>query len=211
MVNKTIAILDLNNFNDQNIEVLLFASILEKKSDKLTVIDLNDYHDNSLINKYKWTKKADISSLKLFNNTNYQSVYKVLNNAQTMQNTIETAVRSSDYLIVNTDFKQYKNNTDIFQNADEIVVFANFIRNIDKTILSFFLKHNIQNKKVHIIFYNFGDNVQHAKAYLSILTVFQKTGIRMSRVEKLPSIKTIDDIESIEPWVDIYHKIITEF
>ena len=211
MANKTIAIVDINNYNDQNIETLLFANILEKKYDHLTVLDLNDYANNSFIKSKKWAKKAEFSTTALFDNTNYISLSKTPQDENKVVNLIDSLKKKNDILLINCDSKQYKNNTLFYAHADTIIVFANFVKDLSKNILSFFLQHSIKTKDVRIVFHNYLSNIQTDKTYLSMLRSFSNTNIKISNIEKIPKLKSLKDIESIDPWLDLYQKINSSF
>ncbi len=208
MANKTIAIVDINSFHKQNIETLLFACILEKKVDKLTVLDLNHYEQDALLPKKDiWQKEGEILTTRLFSNTSYQICTQASLEQNKLLNLAKALQAISDILLINANSQQYKFNTSFYQLADEIIIFADLEKDITKNIINFFLRHNLKEKKVHLIIHNYKLNVQNEKTYLHLLKQFKSPNITISNIDTIPEFKTLNDIENVDPWLEIYKKI----
>ncbi|MBQ0045801.1 MAG: hypothetical protein KBS35_02830 [Mycoplasma sp.] len=212
MANKTIAIVDINSFHKQNIETLLFASILEKKVNKLSVLDLNHYEQDKLLpSRDKWQKEGEILTTRLFSNTSYQICAQTSLEQNKLLNLAKALKAISDILVINANSLQYNFNTDFYLLADEIVLFADLEKDIMKNIMNFFLRHTLKNKKIHLIIHNYQLNIQSEKVYLHLVKQFKKPNITISNIDKIPDFKTLGDLENIDPWLEIYKKINSAF
>lgn len=212
MANKTIAVVDINSFHKQNIETLLFASILEKKVDKLTVLDLNHYEYGKLLpRKDAWQKESEILTTQLFANTSYQICDKTLPEQNKLLNLAKALQAVSDILVINSNSQQSKFNSQFYDLADQIVIFADLEKNITTNIMNFFLAHTLKNKKIYIIVHNYKINVQSAKDYLHLLKQFKAKNITISNIDTVPDFASLQAIENIDPWKEIYKLIRAKF
>lgn len=212
MANKTIAIVDINSFHKQNMETLLFASILEKKVNKLSVLDLNHYEQDKLLpSRDKWKKEGEILTTNLFSNTSYQICSQMSLEQNKLLNLARTLQSNSDILLINVNRLQYSMNTDFYLLADEIVLFADLEKDITKNIMNFFLRHMLKDKKIHLIIHNYKLNIQNEKTYLSLIKQFKRENITISNIDKIPDLTTLNQIENIDPWLEIYKKINSAF
>lgn len=212
MANKTIAIVDINSFHKQNIETLLFASTLEKKVNKLTVLDLNHYEQDTLLpSRDNWQKEGEILTTKLFSNTSYQICSQALLEQNKLLNLAKALQAISDILLINANSQQYQLNTCFYSLADEIVIFADLDKNIMNNIINFFLRHNLKKKKVHLIIHNYQLNIQAEKTYLHLLKQFKSPNVTISNIDKVPELKSLKEIENVDPWLEIYKKINSSF
>ncbi|MCQ2956829.1 MAG: hypothetical protein MJ233_03150 [Mycoplasmoidaceae bacterium] len=208
MKSKTIAIVDINNFHKQNIETLLFACVLEKKVNKLSVLDLNHYEQDGLLPKRDhWQKEGEILMTQLFSNTSYQICAQTSPDAKKLLNLAKTLSAISDILVINANSQQHELNSQFYNFADEVVIFADLEKDITKNIMNFFLTHTLKNKKVHLIVHNYQLNIQHEKVYLHLLKQFNSPNITISNIDSVPELKTLQDIENVDPWLEIYKKI----
>ena len=208
MASKTIAIVDINSFHKQNIETLLFACILEKKVDKLTVLDLNHYEQDALLpKKDAWQKEGEILTTRLFSNTSYQICTQASLEQNKLLNLAKALQAISDILLINANSQQYQFNTGFYKLADEIIIFADLEKDITKNIINFFLRHNLKDKKVHLIIHNYKLNIQNEKTYLHLLKQFKAPNITISNIDTIPDFNSLNDIENVDPWLEIYKKI----
>lgn len=212
MANKTIAIFDANSFHKQNIEALLFACILEKKVNKLTVLDLNHYEQDIFLPKRdEWKKEGEILSTNIFSNTSYKICAKTLPDQNKLLNLADSLKTSSDILIINVNSQQYQFNSKFYELADEIVLFADLERDVSTNIVNFFLRHAIKQKKIHLIIHNYKLNVQSEKIYLHLLKQFKAPNVTISSIDVVPTFKNLKEIENVDPWNEIYKKINSDF
>lgn len=212
MANKTISIVDINSFHKQNIEALLFACILEKKVDRLLVLDLNYYEQDTILPKRdEWTKQGEILTTSLFNNTSYQILSKTSVDQNKLLNLVKTLKPISDILLINANSQQYQFNTEFYKMSDVVVVFADLQKDINNNLINFFLTHSLKNKKIHLVIHNYQSNIQTEKQYLHLLKQFKAPNITISNIDKIPELKSIEEIENIDPWVEIYKKINSTF
>ena len=208
MANKTIAIVDINSFHKQNIETLLFASILEKKVNKLTVLDLNHYEQDKLLpERDVWQKEGEILTTRLFSSTSYQICTQASLEQNKLLNLAKALQAISDILVINANSQQHKLNSPFYSLADEIVIFADLEKDINKNILNFFLLHDLKNKHVHLIIHNYKLNIQSEKVYLHLLKQFHAKNIKISNIDEVPELKSLKEIENVDPWLEIYKKI----
>lgn len=212
MVNKIIVIVDIDNFHTQNIETLLFASILEKKVSKLHVLDFNCYENGGLLpNLNNWAKNGELATVQLFSNTLYQICLQAPQDSNKLLNLAKSLSNASDTLIINTNNQCYEFNSVFYQLATDIVIFADMDKDVSTNIINLFLKHSIKNKKIHIVVHNYKENIQGHKAYLHLLKSFHSPNIDISMIDKIPSMKSLKEIENIDPWLEIYKKINSTF
>ncbi len=209
---KTYAIVDLNDSHKQNIETLIFACILEKKVNNLSVLDLNYLGQDTLLpKKENWQKEDEILTTQLFSNTSYQICNQTSPDANKLLNLAKTLQAISDILIINTNCQQYFINTPFLNFADEIAIFVNLEQNAINNIMNFFLMHRLKNKKIHLIIHNYRSNVQNEKDYLNLLKQFRSPNITIGNIDKVPEISFLKEIENIDPWLEIYKKINSAF
>lgn len=212
MANRTIAVVDLNSFKKQNIETLLFACILEKKVNKLTVLDLNHYEQSTLLPKIaNWQKEGEILTTQLFSNTSYQIVNKVSPAQNNLLNLAKALQAISDILVINCNANQYQLNTEFYLLADDIVIFADLEKDITTNIINFFLRHKLAGKQIHLIVHNYKLNIQSEKIYLHLLKQFHNKNIKISNIDHIPDLKSLSEIETVDPWLEIYKKINSTF
>lgn len=212
MANKTIAIVDINSFHKQNIETLLFASILEKKVNKLTVLDLNHYEQDSLLPKRDmWQKEGEILTTRLFSNTSYQILAQASLEQNKLLNLVKALQAISDILIINANSLNHQSNTPFYTLADEIVIFADLEKNITNNIINFFLRHTLHNKRIHLVIHNYKLNIQSEKTYLHLLNQFKAKNVKIYNIDTVPELKSLQEIENVDPWLEIYKKINSTF
>lgn len=212
MGNKTIAIVDINNFHKQNIESLIFACILEKKVNRLTVLDLNNISQDKLLpNKEHWQKEGDILTTRLFSNTSYQICSQMSVEQNKLLNLAKALQAISDILLINVNSQQYNVNTNFYELANEIVVFADLEKDAITNVMNFYLKHSLKNKKILIVIHNYKSNVQNDKTYLQLLKQFKSPNITICNIDNIPEFKTLKEIENVDPWLEIYKKINSTF
>lgn len=201
MANKIVGIVDLNNHNNQNIETLVCANILEKKCLKLTVADLNlNNKDSILLNNKKISEKAGMFSLKIFDRTNYiyPSLEVLMSNK--LNDSINKLIDKNDIIIINPNHTKFDINTYFYNLATDIFVFANIKQNIENNLISFFLKHSIVKKQIHIFVYNCEDNIQDNKKYLSLVRLYSKhKNIKIESLDSIKQFKKIEEIENLDP------------
>lgn len=212
MTNKTIAIFDVNSFHKQNIETLLFACILEKKVNKLTVLDLNHYEQDIFLPKRdEWRKEAEILTTSIFSNTSYKICAKPLPDQNKLLNLANGLKTNNNILIINVNSQQYQFNSKFYELADEIVLFADLERDVSSNIVNFFLRHAIGQKKIHLIVHNYKLNIQSEKIYLQLLKQFKAPNVTISNIDVVPSFNSLQEIENVDPWKEIYKKINSAF
>lgn len=212
MANKTIAIVDINSFHKQNIETILFACILEKKVNKLTILDLNHYEQDALLpKKDAWQKEGEILTTRLFSNTSYQICTQASLEQNKLLNLAKALQAISDILLINANTQQHSFNSNFYLLADEIVIFADLEKDAINNIMNFFLRHNLGKKKIHLVVHNYKLNIQNEKTYLYLLKQFKAPNITISNIDLIPEFKSLQEIESIDPWLEIYKKINSTF
>ena len=212
MANKTIAVVDINSFHKQNIETLLFACILEKKVNKLTVLDLNHYEQDVLLPKREqWQKEGEILTTRIFSNTSYQICVKSLPDQNKLLNLAKALQAISNILLINANSQQYQLNSQFFELADEIVIFADLEKDITTNIVKFFLRHQLKDKKVYLIVHNYKLNIQSEKVYLHLLKQFKSTNVIINNIDSVPEFNSLKEIENVDPWKEIYKKINSTF
>ena len=208
MANKTIAIVDINSFLKQNIESLLFACILEKKVNKLSILDLNNFGQNKLLpEKDKWAKEGEILTTTIFSNTSYQICLSAQPEQNKLINLAHTLHAVSDILIINANNQRHHYNSPFYQFADEVVIFADLEKDIIKNVLNFFMQHDLRKKKILLFVHNYRENIQSEKTYLELLKQFKMLNITICNIDCVPEFGSLKEIEQIDPWTNIYKKI----
>lgn len=212
MANKTIAIIDIDSFENQNIETLLFASILEKKINKLAVLDLNDVRNCDLIfNYFDKIKNKESLTTYLFSNTTYNICSPSVLDQNKLLNMAKSLKTNNDILIFNANCQDKQINSPFFMLSNEIVIFADLSKDVNKNIINFLLLYDLKGKHIHIFAYNFKRNVQTEKTYLCLKKQFNSKDFSINNIDKIPNMKSIKEIENIHPWLEIYKKINTTF
>lgn len=211
MENKVITVCDLDNFNKQNIEVLLFSNILEKQYDSISVLDLNDLDTNKFVKNLKFKENGEILTTKVFDVTSYNFLgdeawksNKALNQAKILRD-------KNEILIINSSFTQFFVNTDFLNISDEIILFSSLSDHTINNLLNFFMLHKIENKKIYLFIFNEDKNIQTEKSFISLRKQLSKQDIILENISNLPEFKTIEDIEKVDPWLEIYKKINSTF
>ncbi len=211
MANKIIAICDFDNFNQQNVETLLFSNILEKKYDSVAILDHNSLSSNKYIKDLKFKEKAQILTANVFNITSYNFIDGEAYNSEKALNLARSLANKNEILIINTSFSQYFLNTDYFKMADEIVIFSKLSDHIPNNLLSFFMLHKIENKKIYLYIINQDKNIQNEKSFISLRKQLSKSGLILDNISSLPYFKSLDEIRNVDPWLEIYKKINSTF
>lgn len=212
MANKIIAIADINSFCNQNIETLLFACILEKKVNKLSVLDLNHYEQDKLLpEREEWKKEGEILTTQIFSNTSYQISTKTALEQNKILNLAKALSDISDILLINSNANTFDYNTQFYNCADEIVLFADLEQDINRNLINFFMRHALKNKKIYLFVHNYKLNIQSEKTYLYLLKQFKAPNIIINNIDAIPQFKTLEEIENVDPWLDIYKKINSAF
>lgn len=205
MANKTIAVVDLNNFHKQNIESLLFACVLEKKVNKLTVLDLNHLGQDKLLPPTdQWQKEGEILTTRLFANTSYQICLQASVEQNKLINLAKALQAISDILLINANSQRYEVNSSFFNLSDEIFIFADLQQDIITKVMNFYLKHNLKNKKITLVIHNYKTNVQNDKTYIQLLKQFKATNVLIEKIDQIPDFVSLKKIQSIDPWLKIY-------
>lgn len=212
MVNRTIAIIDLDSSFNQHIETLLFACILEKKVKKVSVIDLNPFDGSDILPKRQfWKEQDDILTIELFDNTLYQIANKINPTQIKLANFVTYRQRYSDILLISGNNQQDNLNLPFFQKATDFVLFVDIKNNSAKNLIKFFVKHKAKDANVSILVYNYEDNVQLNKEYIQILKQFKNDKVSVDKIGSFPKLDNLKQIENIDPWQPIYKKINSTF
>lgn len=207
MKNKVIAIYDLNDFNRQNIETLLFSNILEKKYDSLNIVDLNGENDNHFLRKLKWKEKQEILMANIFDRSLYHFISDDCSDLEKPYNLVKSLKNKSEITLINVCYSQEPINTEFYQLADDIVIFANLNNHIINDMIQFFIMHKIENPKVWLFVINKDSNIQNDKAFIGLRKELSKSNVKLESLNEVPNFKTLDQIHNVDPWLEIYKKI----
>lgn len=209
MANKIIAICDINNFKNQCLETLIFASILEKKStNSLVVFDSNLNTANKyLVYDKTWKQSGNITKNNLFDNTTYQALVKEFPNDNKIVDFLLVLKNKNDFVIINTDAQKYQNNTILYKNSDIIAIFLDFQIDPINNLLNFFIKHNLNNKKIMLFLHNYVQNIQNQKKYMGLLKLISNQNVEIIKIKKMITANKLSELENIDPWLDIYQQI----
>ncbi|MCQ3908235.1 MAG: hypothetical protein MJ200_01405 [Mycoplasmoidaceae bacterium] len=135
----------------------------------------------------------------MFSNTSYQICTQVSPEQNKLLNLAKTLQAISNVLLINPNSQQYKFNSPFYSLSDEIVIFADLEKDINKHILNFFLTHELKNKHVHLIIHNYKLNIQSEKVYLHLLKQFHSKNIKISNIDSVPELKSLKEIENVDP------------
>ena len=189
MKNKIISIVDFTCFYNQCLEVLILASVNEKKYGSCIIFDFNDKNPFISFNENK-----------IFNNSFvfYRSTENTLNKKNILQ---KKYIYKDSPIIINPNI-HHKNNQ-IYLFSDKIIIFVDFIKFSFKDFFYFINKKNINLEKIILFFYHYENNLQNHKKYLEILKLIKSVKFVIKIVE-LPNLKNLDEINKIPPWINIY-------
>lgn len=208
MSNNKLLIIDLNNFDNQSIEFLLIACILEKKVNRLNMINLNNLDEsNYLLSKIKWEKRGEIFTSRILSNSNYQITAQASQNQNKLLNLANDLCSKSSAVVLNANNRQYEFNIPFFKLANQIIVFADILLDASNRLIKLFLEQDLVDKNIIIFLYNYSDNIQNKKKYLEISKRFKSKNISIYTIDNIPNFRTLNEIENMDPWLDIYKKI----
>lgn len=211
MANKIITVCDLNNFAQQNAEVLLISNILEKKYDSVAVLDLNNIDSNNYLKDLKFKEKGEISTAEVFDITSYHFITGEAYSTEKALNLVKSLSKKNEILLINTSFSQYFLNTDYYNLSDEIILFSRLNDSTINNVISFFLMHKIEDKKIHLFIFNKDKNIQSEKSFISLRKQLAQSNLILDNIDTLPYFKNLDEIKNVDPWIEIYKKINSTF
>ena len=207
MASKTFAVFDLDSTKNQDMEVLILSNLLEKKYNSVTVLDLNVGAHNSFLKDVAWKKVDQISQAKVFDLTSYQLWDNEALNANKIVNSISSLADKNEILIINPNYNKHKVNEEPLQNIDNLLVFVKVKNNITTHILNFLLAHTFKNKNIFIFVTGYDHNMQNQKEIVALKKQFKGSNFLIETINKIPNFKSLEDIESIDPWLEIYKKL----
>lgn len=207
MANRTIAIFDLDSSNNQDMEVLVFSNLLEKRYSSVSVLDLNAGVRNRFLKDTEWKKMDQISQAKAFDLTSYKLWDNESLNANKIANSISSLKEKNEILIINPNHSKTKVNEEVLQNVDYLLLFVSVKNNITSRILNFLMTHTFKNKTIYLFLTDFVNNMQNQKELVALKKQFKNSDFLIDTINKIPNFKSLKDIENIDPWLEIYKKL----